>query len=494
SENKNTEIERHDYMRLTFFTDFYKKTWWMLFFVGMWLPGFARAADSFPVPVTTEINTLKRVIDPIVIRMEELSLFQNGKIGPLRLMAVRNGAWEVIPFQIDEVDKKGEYLYPVVYKNGSLRESGAGKKPGVVKPRDELVFISRDLGDRADPNQWPAGRGMEIEARDPLDGGRGYAYLFHFPEPPKLSPRDYVGLLPGGKAVFTEEFVFGFNDPDHPAVFNLAAFYDPEAPGDIERAMKRNLLDRLKIRATISFLLGKIRMDLSETDTKGRLQACLDGPVRVIKKYRNWVDLLPGIPSPSLDRLVFSYPNRTVLPNDMYIPFNPEAFISDGEVTVALDFTRRAVGSYLFNPINEKPLLIDGKMSPAEQKVSEFTVGAIDKISPWIIIFNDEGAVMGRFFLSEKIWNESRRLKPQDTFRYSFFYIDDASAQDDPGLEPGRFGEFGFQGKGVASVPQGHYFINVVLFEKKGFKFGEESEFLKVDDVPLEITVRQSPQ
>jgi len=472
---------------------FYKKPWWMLFFVGMWLPGFARAADSFPVPVTTEINTLKRVIDPIVIRMEELSLFQNGNIGPLRLMAVRNGAWEVIPFQIDEVDKKGEYIYPVVYKNGSLRESGAGKKPGIVKPRDELVFISRDLGDQANPNQWPAGRGMEIEVRDPLDGGKGYAYLFHFPEPPKLSPRDYVGLLPGGKAVFTEEFVFGFNDPDHPAVFNLAAFYDPEAPGDIERAMKRNLLDRLKIRATISFLLGKIRMDLSETDTKGRLQACLDGPVRVIKKYRNWVDLLPGIPSPSIDRLVFNYPNRIVLPNDMYLPFNPEAFITDGEITVALDFTRRAVGSYLFNPINEKPLLIDGKMSPEERKVSEFTVDAIERISPWILIFNDEGAVLGRFFLSDKIWNEFRRLGPASAFRYSFFYTDDAAAPDDPGLEPGKYGEFGFQGKGVANVPQGHYFINVVLFGKKGFKFGEESEFLKVDDAPLEITVRQSP-
>lgn len=470
--------------------DFYKKLWWILFSVGLWLPSFARAADSFPVPVTTEVNTLRRVIDPIVIKMEKFPQFQGEKIGRLRLMAVRDGAWKVIPFQVDEVDQKGEYLFPVVFKNGDFRAAGAGKDHGIVTPLDELVLISRDLGERAKRNQWPAGLGMEIETRDPLDGGKGFAYLFSFKEPPALSPRDYVGLLPGGKAIYTDEFIFGFTDPAYPAVFNLMAFYDPQAPGDIERAMKRNVLDRLKIRATIRFLYGKIRMDVSETDTKGRLQAYLDGPVRVIKKYRNWVDLLPGIPSPSLDRLVFSYPNRTVLPNDLYLPFNPEAFITEGEVMVALDFTRRAAGSYIYNPINEKPLLIDGKMSPEEKKVSEFTLAAVEKVSPWILIFNDEGAVMGRFFLSEKIWDGFRRLGPSSAFRYSFFYTDDDAAPDDPGLEPGKFGEFGFRGKGVANVPQGHYFINMVLFGKKGFKFGEESEFLKVDDAPLEITVR----
>jgi hypothetical protein len=122
--------------------------------------------------------------------------------------------------------------------------------------------------------------------------------------------------------------------------------------------------------------------------------------------------------------------------------------------------------------------------------ISEFTVAALEKLSPWVLFYNAEGAVLGRLFLSEKIWNEFRRLGPQGTFRYSFFYTDDAAAPDDPGLEPGKFGEFGFRGVGKANVPQGHYYANVILFGKRGFKFGEQGEFLQVDDNPLETSVR----
>lgn len=450
----------------------------------------ARAEATFPVPVTTEVRTLKRLIDPIVIRMGKFPGFPGEKIGPLRLMAVRNGAWEVIPFQVDEVDKNGEYIFPIVYKNGSFQAAGAGKGQGIVSSRDELVFISRDLGDRAKGNQWPASPGMEIEVRDPLEGGRGYAYLFRFPETPPLSPRDYVDIGPDGKLILTEEYVFGFTDPVHPAVFNLAAFFARGASRNIEESRRRNILDRLKIRATIRFLGGKIRMSWDETDPKSELIAYLDGPVRVIQKYRYWVDLVLGIPSPSIGRLVYSYPNRTVLPNDMYLPFNPDAFVTDGAISVALDFTRHAVGSYLYNPILEKPVLIDGKMSPEEKMVSDFTIALSEKLAPWVLFYNPEGAVLGRLLLSDKIWNEFHRLEPRGTFRYSFFYTDDAAASDDPGLEPGKFGEFGFQGKGKADVQQGHYYASIIFFGKRGFTFGEQGEFLQVDDNPLEVTIR----
>ena len=65
---------------------------------------------------------------------------------------------------------------------------------GVLSTKDELVFQSRDLGVRAARTAWPQGAtgGVEIEVQDPLDRGRGWAYLFLFDVPPPLRSGDRV--------------------------------------------------------------------------------------------------------------------------------------------------------------------------------------------------------------------------------------------------------------------------------------------------------------
>lgn len=154
-----------------------------------WLPTLADSARSEP---------LDRPPEPVVL----LAAKAEPLLGrdPGALVAFRwNGGWEAVPVQVDERDRRAytdvydgarelpwiapeslDEVYGVFYVDpGTFM--GPDRDP-TLDEDDEIVFMARDTGEPAplgdEPDGVVPGSGVEVQVRDPLDGGIGHIYLF----------------------------------------------------------------------------------------------------------------------------------------------------------------------------------------------------------------------------------------------------------------------------------------------------------------------------
>jgi hypothetical protein len=79
-----------------------------------------------------------RTQEPVVLLGLQLLEFTGADISHLFAYAFKNGAWEQIPFQVDEVSLFGEYT----------------SEDGIFDFGDEVVFMAMDLGEMASMEDW----------------------------------------------------------------------------------------------------------------------------------------------------------------------------------------------------------------------------------------------------------------------------------------------------------------------------------------------------
>src|SRR5262245_19683090 len=129
----------------------------------------------------TGVKSLERVHDPVIISTGTLAVADH-RTANWRLYRLQGQRPIAVPFQFDPVDAKGavEVDRPAEFE---------------FDQNDELVFMAKDSGDRAAEARWPEGcDGVEeIEITDPINQGRGWVYLLHFPAnaPPRVD-QQYV--------------------------------------------------------------------------------------------------------------------------------------------------------------------------------------------------------------------------------------------------------------------------------------------------------------
>jgi hypothetical protein len=127
-----------------------------------------------------------RSLDPVILKGQNLpALLGKDTIG-FRFYAFNADeiSWYPVPFQIDEVT--------------AVRDSGYyAYKNTVLDPMDELVFMARDLGDRAGERVWydeatavqcPR---YEIAVQNPVTNALGYLYVYWSPFLP-ISSHSYI--------------------------------------------------------------------------------------------------------------------------------------------------------------------------------------------------------------------------------------------------------------------------------------------------------------
>ena len=121
--------------------------------------------------LTHEAKTLDRTIDPVTIGGEYFTNLLGTDIRRLRLFSFRRGSRIPIPFQMDQQDSKGDWVWDIAYTEGwppsdsafneawspawERSEAYVGVQddedpPGkqLLDGNDVLVFMARDLGDR----------------------------------------------------------------------------------------------------------------------------------------------------------------------------------------------------------------------------------------------------------------------------------------------------------------------------------------------------------
>src|SRR5262249_28857787 len=155
---------------------------------------------------------------------------------------------------------------------------------------DLLVFMASDAGERAKPGQFPGHKPTaEVRIYDPIAATTRWAYLLWYPSGAPRSPVSYVQYDPSADRVTGTRVSLGFNR----GLPNYLAIRDRSTSEDT------NLLDRLKVRASATFLWGLLRFSRNEDDLTTQFVGWHQGPIRVIRSQRQWIRLGWGIHSPT---------------------------------------------------------------------------------------------------------------------------------------------------------------------------------------------------
>jgi len=411
-------------------------------------------------------KTLKRVDDPLAVEGKILGALTGTRPDRLSLMACASDGFQPVPFQIDEKNPAGDY----VYTHGP--KAGVDTDPN-LNANDELVFMAESIGGRCDDRPWPEGAraGVRIEITDPVDRGRGWLYLFEFEGSPPRSPVDWVSREVGPDRVMMRgrEYMWGSRaGRGFPDELHLAG---------ADGKMGPDILDRWKSRGVIDLPL--IKFETKTDDTIRRNTAgWIDGPVRAIvcdKTYMQISFIKYDLPS---DTMLYYYPNCCFFPMTLSVQ-NTElmklaAKIAKMNFVSVLDYNQNGYGIHSYDAVNpyNPEVVFDGKTSEAEKNLR--TNVDLD----WVVGYRPGiGGVMVRFYLPPEFQGITKGL----------YYLEDASHLDPPEDHPGLTAH-GFQYSiNLAAIEQGQHTLYSQYYFKPGLIPGQEKIILDIVDNPLQV-------
>ncbi len=402
-------------------------------------------------------KTLKRELDPIIIKGSQISKALGKSISTYRLYALKSNAMGSIPFQIDEVDENGNFILTLGAKRFQDDDNGA------FDSNDELVFMAKDTGDKISGKEALPSGGIlhfELEITDPNTSEKGWVYLMAFDTPLKGSEVDYVSYDPKTLKLLAVNYTAEFN-PKFPATPSNYTF--SKAIGGDER----DFLDRVKVRVLMKLLLTINRM---EEEISAKELGYIDGSIRVILRTKNTTPLFLGIPASSTVQDTFFYLNYADFPFAVnFPPIKPNEF----NVKIIDDFIDYK-GWTFYNSNNLKGNVIDGMMDKADKELD---------LSPysWSVISNGINS----------FW--SRTLKPTGCPVVIKQYFNDNMTAKDPnedvlGELPGIGSEFTH---GWKDLKGSFVEFRLVHFFTRGYIPGQEKEIVSVHDNLLKVSASE---
>lgn len=399
-------------------------------------------------------HTLKRYLDPVIIEGSSLRHFLGKKISNLRVYSYQDEQFKVIPYQIDEKNKNGDYVF-FPYLEG-----------GIFDENDELVFLSKDTGDKITSTFFPPGFEIfsEINIFDEVKEESEWVYVFYFPDnPPPESLVDYVNFLPSEEKIIAQMYEVGFSK-DIPMVMTYLSTSNAGG-GDNE-----NLIDKLKIRFWGRTFFG-LTVKINENDFISETIGWIDGKVRVIRRTKNRAIFFKFIPSPPAISDSIFYFSHFELPFVINLNFNPKDIFTKASLRVSNECSTNQRKFY--NSHNLSGVDIDGKTDEEEKNLdlSPYKWSAIVKNTE-----TDKSA-----WLNQTIFQTPAKIKP------SLYYVDDINSLDPPENIPGQIGNVGYTLDNFQWIGKGtHKFISL-LYSLPKFELGDEKECLNILDNPLEF-------
>jgi len=444
-------------------------------------------AEGTPV---LEKKTFRRWPDPVVVDCGMFPALLGKKADHLRVYAWSDGALRPIPFQLDERNAQGLWVYPLG------EHANPAEANGQIDPGEELSFMARDCGDRVAADVFPAGLEMREEVRleDPRTGESGWVYLLYSEtDPPPLSPKDYITFLPvhrcegeGDCQIIQSEYMEDHYYPMEP-YFDLSKY---ENIGFAHRYMSTtpaaggtgvDYVDRLKGRLTMAFVFGSLKFRADESSVNFYEAAYKDGPIRLIRNIQIIISLPLGMKAPGIAVDLLWYDTIVNVPMVIDIPFNPKYLLSYLELRVGEDHAPGAMGMRIYNSNNPEGFVVDGRMSPQED-------GRWDNSrDEWRLMTGSQGTIMNRSF-----WDE-RYLKQMKGVRVD--YWDDLSRLDKPEEDPGMLGYIA-QTNRVEGIKKDRYFSYLEWYWPPSFLFsgpdrsyrlGDETSYLDIADHPVKL-------
>ncbi len=318
------------------------------------------ASHSLHAQWVTKAN-LNRPYDPIVLKCSQFPQFVDSLIAHIRVMVYHDtsNAWEPIPFQIDPRTAKGSYF---------------GYKTGYLTSRDELVLLTKDLGDRVPDSSWPQADTLrllpryEIEVQDSANPDqKAWAYVYLTPDLP-LSSIDYIQYDSTKDQISSSAYQLGFS-PENGLPNQIII---PQATVHPDTNFFERFKFRFKVYAKKKFLWTWVTREivLSEMDLE-RVpnDKYVDGPIRVIYPLSVKININTGFSGvPPIQQGPYSLP-MTFYPNSLQLdargldiklddlPYGIQAKLK--LIRFSLDFNAYASGMQYFSKYN-KDVPVDG--------------------------------------------------------------------------------------------------------------------------------------
>lgn len=329
----------------------------------------------------------------------------------------------------------------------------------------------------------------EIRAIDPVRSGEGFVYLFSMMKPPPLSEKCYIKHDIERRMVLTDTYAFGFYDDSGGGVFDFVGFGDA-LHSSVGQLKRMDILDKLLFDFSVSFIVRGLKFSWNETDLNGGLSAYKDGPIRIVQKVWYSIDLVLGLKSPRMERILFNYPGRSVIPSEMNMPFNPALFFSSASTKVTFDYSKLICGSRMYHPQVDEAFIVDGTMSPQEEKVQGTQFVLRPDYPIWLAVGGDWGGIMGRVYPQKETWDVFLQMKKKS--QTHMYYLDNATVTHPRENEPGSYGQIGGVFDGMGSVSEGTYSMLMIFFAKDHMDEEMIRRLLDVDDHPLTTEVLNS--
>ncbi len=415
-------------------------------------------------------KSLKRVIDQVLLTGEQMTPLLGNKIDHMTLFRYHNKRLEAIPFQIDERDKKGEYI--LTQGDDAAMDGDKGR----LDENDELAFMAQDLGGRAATTAQfhPYDAVMEIEALDPLTNEKGWGYLVvqERKDGQDDAVDDYIQFkIKNNSSCVTNKYSSVCMDYSLNYMNHLSYRYE-------SGAFSPNMLDRMKLR--LHFQLKKYLTGLSfrfdEESFDIALAGYKDGPVRVIDRVKHRINILGYKVNISEATTIYG-PNCTIKPFRIDIPVNTKLFFSKATMKAYFDLNHEMKGMFtFFSDKNRQPFLVDGKMSTVEKQFTRDT-------PLWMSCSDTQGLGSG-ILLAVKFGPGFL-----DQMQAKLYYRDDQEYVDPPEEEIGQSPGIGLEFD-VTHIKKGTYNYAIYIFSLEKYRRGGEDVYLNVLEHPLQVKVK----
>lgn len=289
---------------------------------------------------------------PVILNGDQLVQFKGKNIQNLRVFAVKNGQATVIPFQIDQLDSSGDWIWEAAQKKGATHDDEDPDNSKVFDHNDQLVFMSMDLGEQQSSlskSGISSNDVVQVQVKAPESSETlGWVYIAYYPTtPPQLSTRRYMNYHPEQKRIQSPIYKMSYSN-EFIAVMNQLSINGTE------------IVDRLKVRGKIKvgFLLFGGNIEFNEEEVDGYPAGYINGPIRTIKRVVNYVKLGAGMHSPSLNCDHLYYPNHAEIP----IMLSRSVGVKNMTLRIGLDF-HDATFEHLYNDVTKDVQLLTDKNS-----------------------------------------------------------------------------------------------------------------------------------
>jgi hypothetical protein len=414
-----------------------------------------------------EKKTLKRKPDPVIMDGKLAREVIGSSLTNLRLYAYRDGKFEPILFQIDEMTgENGDWIM----NGGPIKSLDLSN--GKFDTWDKLLFMAEDIGDKVSKDDWTAGytKGSEIEVIDPITGEKGWCYFLYFAsnppakstEPPYVS-YDYETEI--FKSDMWEAHYIITPDGFHTTYYKKHLVTKKAGGNGISYA------DRLKIRPR--FKVFGMPINLNEEGVKCNVIGHQIGPIRLIRRLEQYVPIA-GIPALRVVEDVMYYRYTATVPVQFEIPIgHPRKMGVQIVIRFGTDYTSDVLGSRCYSSTSrEEGYLINGKMDDDEANYPS-------QMDNWRLITGDFGTFMTRTMLTREI---------KDNVKISMGLIDDENYKYPPEAFPGSIG-YVWQDWDFSDGAKGIYHLYVEFYTIPYYKKGDEVAYLNYLDHPLKIQV-----